>query len=153
MKKSFIVRKSKWIGLNFFQVKGLCQSGQLERCQKSSKNGQNRDFEPRFKANQSTFDVCRKTLIRSYYHEDILKIISQICSKNLENCKFSFTSVKKRSCDSSLKKLEAGIFFKNQQIEFGNKAKSYTLRIFFTEKKSCNRGGMETHPPPVAINR
>ena len=54
MKKSFIARKSTKIGLNFRKkmiVLGLCQNGQLKKCQKSSKNCQNRDFETRFQAN------------------------------------------------------------------------------------------------------
>ena len=59
------------------QSKGLCLNRLLKKCQKSSKNGQNRDFEPRFQAYQSTyrqtFDICWKKLIRPCYHVNFMK--------------------------------------------------------------------------------
>ena len=57
MKKSLTTRESTYIELIFrkkrsaSQAKGLCQKRQSEKCPESSKNGQDRDFEPHFHAN------------------------------------------------------------------------------------------------------
>ena len=108
IRKSLNTRKSTYIGLNLSKKslpwnKGFGQNGQLAKCQKSSKNSQNQDFEPSFQANynlyKQTFDVFHGNTIRSCYHENFMKKywkLSEICSKNFEKLKISFLPLVKK---------------------------------------------------------
>ena len=125
----------------------------------NAKNRQNSDFESRFQGNYSTykqtFDVFRKSLIRSCYHDDLIKkyskVLPEIRSKNLEHRKFSFTPVEKRSRDSSLGQLQPWIFKKlaNRILVTWSKIICIEFADIF-HKKSCNRGCFH---PTDAINR
>ena len=88
------------------QVKGLCQNRQLEKCPKSSKNGQNRDFKPRIQDNQSTYN--RNLMFITRIRQDIAiakdvmkkyKKIAEICSKKSRKSWISSITLQQRSRD------------------------------------------------------
>ena len=68
MRKSFTTRKNTYMELIFhkksvYYAKGLCLHRQLEKCPKSSKNGQNRDFEPRSQGAR-VFRIFRRSVFK-----------------------------------------------------------------------------------------
>ena len=87
-------------------AKGLCQNRQLEKCPKSSKNGQNRDFKPRIQDNQSTYN--RNLMFITRIRQDIAiakdvmkkyKKIAEICSKKSRKSWISSITLQQRSRD------------------------------------------------------
>ena len=76
----------------------MCQNEELEKCPKSSKNGQNRDFKPLVQGNWTTryqiIDVYCKMLVRSCYqerfHEKILRTLMRYSQKNLKIVDFVY---------------------------------------------------------------
>ena len=113
---------------------------------------QSRDFKPGLQGNQNIynphFDVCSKNSIRSCYPEDFMKKywkLPEICSKNLENHKFSFTPVEERSRESSLGPPEPCNCFKKLDDRISSaRSKNHSHNLLIG-------GGVSK--PPDAINR